>query len=557
MSNDYQLNQIRELLAEVDPKSEIAVKIKEVIDSNPIDKLVKKWESKLKPIKDEQEKKAVAVLLENAYLHFKEKETGIRDETKRMHKKNVKELEDKLQDANAIGTADDSIISILVGQLDLLKKQEPNSPPTQEDEFCWRHVNPYDEVLKLWDCLSSARSVFGFQSMSQPASLAYALRFIKNPRKTTNDMQMSEINLTISQKAFQAESINTKLDFNQKVSGEQLAKNLENELFKRLYEFLKEKQKPLAYPLSDRALFSNIEKIATNTKCGPANFIIANESFFEEHDRDWGQLYCIKSNAIPPQHYIIGYKGKKESEAGIIVGLYQVLMQSMPLNTPQSFKPQSSFITRFGFCEDIEGAENYYMLCKIPKVVQRMVDESEAANKRSFKGIKDKYVENMDAIENGETRQNLNVKEKIQANIDEADGLKEDILTPGFTMDISADPKIAREAIERKKKENNAFETPPLNRTPEEQAKINKIAEEHVKYQKECEKREKKVQKEKMECLHKELDEIKDRPIKVCKELFEWLSTGAIDFDQHKELFKEYLPDHFEVGKYTTGEILP
>jgi hypothetical protein len=483
MSNVYQLNQIRELLAEVDPQSEIAVKIKEVIDSNPIDKLVKKWDSKLKNITDDQEKKNLAALLENTYIHFKEKDSSLQELATQQHKQKIADLKTKLQETLAMGNTDDSIITILESQIDILEKHDSTTPTSQEEPFPWRYVNPYDEVLKFWDCLQSARQVFGFQAMSSSSQMAYALRYIKDKNEP------NEVHLMIKTKAFDIDSFTTVLLPNTKVSGELLAKILENSLFEQLFNFLK-KNTTMYYPVNDGAISCplTIKGAATSSE-NPANFIVANERFYETYKTKFTKLKQIVSNAIPNDHYIVGFKGSKESQAGVIIGLYQIFLQNIPIWQQDGQNKSHSFNTRFAFCSNIEGAEDYYMLCKVDPLIQTMSH----INQQEVNIYKTTFDDN-----------NLNIE------------------TETNNEDKNNNPEII----------NKVWDNTEI------------IA---------MEERQKILTKEKLDGIRSYLTQFNDRPLKIIKELCEFLSNGYISFDDHLQLFKEFLPDQYDAGEYITG----
>jgi hypothetical protein len=386
MSTDFQLNQVRELLSNLDPNNEVALKIKEVLNANPSDQLLKKWDKKLEGIKL-KDKKILAQLLENTYNHVKAHDEEKAKTKQALHKKEVEELKKKLQATEAFQT-DEAISSILKGQLAILEQQKP--PAEQDDYFMWRFVNLYDEVLKFWDSLT-IKDFVGVQAISQPNSVANALRFIES----TATHEMPTVEMKFQTESILTEKLNVEVKPSTKVSGEKLANMLSehiiNTIFKKIVHQAKNNHDHYITPNQTNIMASS-EATARLTKRSSANTIIANKNFFDKHLEDKDQLQqsfkFVQIEAIQDEYFILAYKGQEETDAGAILSLYELFKRAMDEDEAD---PQY-YIAKFNLCTDFKGIENYYRIHKKPTITAGMTCEKTSC-------YSDVYKENMHDID--------------------------------------------------------------------------------------------------------------------------------------------------------------
>lgn len=77
-----------------------------------------------------------------------------------------------------------------------------------------------------------------------------------------------------------------------------------------------------------------------------------------------GRFTIYRDTFAPEDYAVVGYKGPKDNDAGIIYCPYVPVMFSRTTQV-ESFQPVIGVMTRYGVCDNLFGADNYYRFIKI------------------------------------------------------------------------------------------------------------------------------------------------------------------------------------------------
>ncbi len=77
-----------------------------------------------------------------------------------------------------------------------------------------------------------------------------------------------------------------------------------------------------------------------------------------------GRFTLYRDSFAAEDYAVVGYKGPKDNDAGIIYCPYVPVMFSRTTQV-ESFQPVIGVMTRYGICDNLFGAENYYRFIKI------------------------------------------------------------------------------------------------------------------------------------------------------------------------------------------------
>jgi hypothetical protein len=77
-----------------------------------------------------------------------------------------------------------------------------------------------------------------------------------------------------------------------------------------------------------------------------------------------GRFTLYRDSFAAEDYAVVGYKGPKDNDAGIIYCPYVPVMFSRTTQV-ESFQPVIGVMTRFGICDNLFGAENYYRFIKV------------------------------------------------------------------------------------------------------------------------------------------------------------------------------------------------
>jgi hypothetical protein len=129
-------------------------------------------------------------------------------------------------------------------------------------------------------------------------------------------------------------------------------------------------------------------EIAVATRRGPGNFVVASPGVcaaLESLDNfllspvsaslntevsgvakvgTLGRFTLYRDSFAAEDYAVVGYKGPKDNDAGIIYCPYVPVMFSRTTQV-ESFQPVIGVLTRYGICDNLFGAENYYRFIKI------------------------------------------------------------------------------------------------------------------------------------------------------------------------------------------------
>jgi hypothetical protein len=371
---------------------ELTDKLKDAMYASPGDlnrKIIEKWANKLKPFKDENDIKNLAFLLENQYTY--NKNNAVFDGTSEEQKK-VDLLKEQ---AEEIGGEAGEIL------LKQAEEKEKNLPPKLEETFPMRGVNIQDEIVKFYDCITM-KPMINIQPMVGPVGLAYAIRF--RPPLAKKDITKNEVlkrykesldfsgagkmtsvskfedipetyldslrysyniegepktenteGLTVEQKEVVARTRKLKLKGVQKVSGPEIAKEVDRELAHRVVN--------MAYPVGFvstemlvEQLKASIDDVKNMTKIGEANCILSNGKYITEEIEE-----LFEHNIVFPHLnddvIVVGYSGKKQNDTGLIYCPYVPIIFAKGSG---EYASKCGVMTRYGIVDNIYGSEHFY-----------------------------------------------------------------------------------------------------------------------------------------------------------------------------------------------------
>ena len=383
-------------------------------------KLVEKWANKLKPFKDERERKTLAILLENQYKYNKGNDDF--DYTKEARKK----IDLIREQASELGGESGEIL------LKQAEEKEKNLPPKLEEIFEMRGVNIQDEIVKLYDSITM-KPMIGIQPMTGPVGLAYALRFRKplekkditkvevlkrykaafdfsGPSKMTsvgkfedipdtylNTLRYSfniegepktenEVGLTVENKEVVART--RKLKVRGKVSGPEIAKEIDFELANRVVNMAL----PVGFVSTEmlvEQIKASIEDVGSTTRLGPATCILSNGKYITEEIEGLFEHNIVFPN-LKDHDIVVGYGGKRDSDAGLIYCPYVPLLFAKAIGS-ESFSPSSGVMTRYGIVDNMTGSNHFYHKLNVIDAKEEVVE-----NFRRFYKNTMLFVENED-----------------------------------------------------------------------------------------------------------------------------------------------------------------
>jgi hypothetical protein len=376
-------------------------------------KIVEKWANKLKPFKSDNDIKNLAAILENQYCYLKNNDVGDYENEER------KKIDLLKEQAKEIGGEAGEILRKTANE------KESKLPPKWDETFPMRGVNLQDEVVKLYDCISM-KPMIGIQPMQGPVGMAYAIRFrkptpkkditkqeiLKNYQKETDKnyyvntfedipehyleiirlthniegelVTENEVALTVENKELASRTRKLKLKGMQKVSGPEIAKEIDFELANRVIGMAL----PVGFVSTEmllEQLTASKMDVANTTKRGVANCILSNGKYINEEITK-----LFEHNIVFPQlqdhTIVIGFSGDKDNDRGLIYCPYIPILFAKAIGV-EAYSPNAGVMTRYGIMDSLPGSENYYHKLHVIDAKEEVIENFRRFYNNTMQGV--------------------------------------------------------------------------------------------------------------------------------------------------------------------------